>query len=406
MDDENLLIHYWHLPKNIFVSLKDDFHKIFCEIIQKKLNSKYKNCFYTVLKCPKWRAQRLFTKFNRFTIQDLEILREFACISKQEVEQKLEAIGNYESGTIIKNPKLLFHMRDLIYIASHLIFDGSYREKYDGYFYSYEKSLTEYHKKRLSIFGEVPINFLEKENQLYFSYTISYISSKMLDMNEFRSTKCFLSDKFKKLCKENKSLCDELIKALIIDDGYIEDKIESELANEKLVKDIQEVVEIYYKINKILSRTRIISFKENPKWKYNLISWKISFSASSFKELYASISPLPIEYKENNLKFLFDRQNRKFNQRKAYETKKLIIVSLLVKPKTISELSKELLVKQTTIRAHLKGQLNFNKSLINLGLVQKVGDRILRRGGFAKAGVYGIKNLEEAKNFTEFIVSP
>ena len=52
-------------------------------------------------------------------------------------------------------------------------------------------------------------------------------------------------------------------------------------------------------------------------------------------------------------------------------------MSLLVKPKTISELSKELLVKQTTIRAHLKVQLNFNKSLINLGLVQKVGDRIL-----------------------------
>jgi len=399
MNDEDLEIHYWQLPENIFISLKDDFHKIFCEIIQKKLNSKYKNCFYTILKCPKWRAQRLFTKSTRFTLKDLEFLREFSALSKEEVEQNVESIGTFEDGTIIKNPKFPFYLNDLVYVASHLMFDGSYRRKRGCYFYSYENSLTEYHKKRLSIFGEVPINLIKEENQLYFSYTIGYIASVVLEMKEFRSTKCFLSDKLKDLCKDYKLICDEIIKAMIVDEGSIEDKIKIELSNERLVKDICEVVRIYYKIGKITSRTRIINFKNNPKWTYTNTVWKISFSASSFQELYNSLSPLPIIYKQANLKFLSDIQNRPLNQRKKGETKMLIVKSLLESPKSIDELAKELLVKQTTIRAHLKGHPTYDSDLINMGLVHKVNEIILRRGGFAKVCIYGAKDIDKAHKF-------
>src|SRR3989344_1010256 len=253
------------------------------------------------------------------------------------------------------------------------MFDGSYRRKRGCYFYSYENSLTEYHKKRLSIFGEVPINLIKEENQLYFSYTIGYIASVVLEMKEFRSTKCFLSDKLKDLCKDYKLICDEIIKAMIVDEGSIE--------------------------GKITSRTRIINFKNNPKWTYTNTIWKISFSASSFQELYNSLSPLPIIYKQANLKFLSDIQNRPLNQRKKGETKMLIVKSLLESPKSIDELAKELLVKQTTIRAHLKGHPTYDSDLINMGLVHKVNEIILRRGGFAKVCIYGAKDIDKAHKF-------
>lgn len=396
--NRNLLVHYWDLPNDIFISLNPDFHRKLCLLIQEKINYKFKNCFYKILNCPKWHAERLFNREIRFTLKEFEILRNFSKINKEEVELNIETIGNKEDGSIIKNPKLPFHLKDIFYVASHLIFDGSFRFKKGGYFYAYENSLVEYHKERLSKFGEVPTNFLEKENQLYFSYTLGYIASKILEIETFKSMKCNLSKKFKSLAKENKILVDEIVKALITDEGDVEDKIEIELANQNLINSLYEIISTYYKLTKLSSRTRYIYFKENPTWNHILNAWKFGFSAKSFKDLNNSISPLPINYKEENLKFLIKRQDSGIH-RKTNETKKLIVKSLLENPKTIMELAKQLVVKQTTIRAHLKGHPSYRDSLINLSIVNKINEKILRRGGYAKVDIFGIKNLEKAKNF-------
>lgn len=399
MEKEELLVHYWQLPNDLFVSLKLEFHQKFCLTIQTSLDDKHKNCFYKILNCSKWHAQRLFTQFNRMKIKELEKLGEFANIQREEIEKNISDIGCHEDGTIIKNPKLPFHLNNIVYVASHLMFDGSYRDKRGCYFYAYEPSLVEYHKKRLSEFGEVPINFIEEENQLYFSYTVGYIASKILEIETFKSTKTYLSEKLKRLAKENKILTDEIIKALIIDEGVVEDKIEAELSNERLVSDIHNVSKCFYNLTKTTSRTRKIDFKLKPEWKYNSTVWNIGFSASSFQEMYRSFFPLPIKHKSENLEFLFKRQTRDFNQRKFGETRRLIVKSLLESPKTIEELAKELLVKQTTIRAHLKGHPNIRNPLTTLGIVDRIDERLLRRGGYAKAGIYGIKDINKAKEF-------
>src|SRR3989338_10037925 len=145
MEKEELIVHYYALPRDIFITLKDDFHHYFYKRIQNKLKSKFKNCCYILLNCQKWHAQRLFTKYTRSTIAELEKLREFENISKEEVERNIETIGNHEDGTIIKNPRLPFNLKDIVYVASHLMFDGSYRLNKGCYFYSYEESLTKYH---------------------------------------------------------------------------------------------------------------------------------------------------------------------------------------------------------------------------------------------------------------------
>lgn len=394
-EKEVLLIHYWQLPEDIFVSLEKEFHEKFCLVIKEKTNYDFKSCFQKVFRCTDYHSRRLFNQEIRFTIKELNELVEFSKIPKEEVENNVKTIGNHEDGTIIKNPKFPFHLKDLFYVASHLIFDGSFRFKKGNYFYAVENSLVEYHKKRLTIFGEVPTNYIENEEQLYFSYTIAYITAKILEINNFKSVECILSEKFKNLAKENKFLTDEIIKALIIDDGEVGEKIRTELSNQKLVEDLHKIFSTYYKLNKIWSRTRFIEFKGGKK-KYNHIgtSWIFSFSTESFIELFNSISPLPINYKEENFIALVNIQNRKWYKRKPNETKELILKSLLEKPKSINELANELNVNQSTIRSHLKGAPTYSENLIKSGKVIKIGEKILKKGGFSKVEIFGMKNKE------------
>ncbi len=394
-----MLIHYWQLPEDLFISLKEDFHKKFCLIIREKINIRFKNCFYKILNCPKWHAQRIFTQFTRFTIKELEILREFSRLSREEIEENIDSIGNHEDGAFVKNPRLPFNLKDIFYVASHLIFDGSFRTKRGGYFYSYEDSLTEYHKKRLKNFGDFTINLIKKEYQIYFTYTIGYIAKKVLEIESFNSMKCKLSNKFKSLAKENKMLADEIIKALIIDEGCINDKITIELANKELVEDLYQIIKVHYNLTKLFTRKRNTVFKENPKWNRELYSWGFRFSGDSIKELYSSISPLPIDYKEKALELSYKIKIRPWKQNQK-KIKKLIVQLLLEKPLTISELSDKLEVKRCTISAHLKGNHpTYSTSLIKLGIVEKKGFKILRRGGYTKADIFGINNLDKAKEF-------
>ena len=106
--ENDLFIHYWQLPQELFVSLNPNFHKEFCSIVQEKTGYKFKNCFYKIINCAKWHAQRLFTKKIRFTIKELEKLSEFAGISREEIEKNLETLGNQEDGAIIRSPNLPF----------------------------------------------------------------------------------------------------------------------------------------------------------------------------------------------------------------------------------------------------------------------------------------------------------
>ena len=115
------------------------------------------------------------------------------------------------------------------------------------------------------------------------------------------------------------------------------------------------------------------------------------FSAESFKDLHNSISLSPIDYKQEAIEFLAKLQNKNYFHRKHGETKKLITASLLKEPKTFFELSRELNIRQTSVSSHIR----------RLPFILKVDEKILRRGGFARVNVHGIKDIEEAQNFLE-----
>ncbi len=184
-------------------------------------------------------------------------------------------------------------------------------------------------------------------------------------------------------------LADELIKALIIDEGSIGDKIVIELGNKKLAEDMYEIIKQHYKLTKLFSRTRKVYFKENSSWNHIFSSYGFGFSSESFENLYKSISQLPIDYKQANLEFLYKLKTCHSNHKKHSETKKLIIQSLLNEPKTLNELAKEIGIKQTSTSVHIK----------NLPIIIKVDEKILRRGGYAKVNIFGIKDIQKAQEF-------
>lgn len=393
---DKLVVHYWDLSDDLFISFNEVFHNKLCALAYDKTNNYFKNCFYNLLGCSKWHAQRLFNRDIRFRLNEFEKLRIKLGISRNYAEKYIETIGNHENRTIIKNPKLPFKMRDLIYVASHLFFDGCFRLNNGNYFYVYDNELLEYHKNRLKQLGDVPINFIKKEYQLYFSYTLGYIVKHTFNIPTFNSTTCFLSKKVKILAKRYKVLADEIIKALIIDEGAIEDKVKIELSNERLVKDLCEVISKYYKLRKITYRKRSIRFKDNPKWKYISNSWGLIFASENIKRLYISISPLPIDYKEDALKLLYRRKIRKWYKKKPAETKSLIIKSLLEKPKSVSELANSLCIKNGTVLSHLYGHPTYSTPLIKLGIIKKINKRKLKRGGYTNVNIYGIDNKNKA----------
>jgi len=399
LDEKKLEVHYWELPKDVFVSLNKEFHDRLCRLAQIKANYNFKNCFHKILNCPKWHAQRLYNQEIRFTIKELTTLSNILHISPYKIEKNIEAIGNQEDGTIIKNPNFPFKLKDLFYVASHLFFDGSFRYKRGCYFYVYEDDLLEYHKKRLNNFGEVPMNLIKKENQLYFSYTIGFIVKCFLEIDNFKSTSCYLSEKFKYFAKKYKILTDEIIKAMIVDEGAVEDKIKIELANERLTKELYDIISEYYRLNKLAFRERNIYFKNNPEWDHKLKCWKIEFSSESFENLYNSLSPLPIGYKERAFKLLHRRKIRGWYKRKPGETKKMVIRSLLSKPKSIFELADELCIKNGTILSHIYGHPTYSTPLMELDLIKKVKIKELKRGGYTKVDIYGILNIKHAKEF-------
>lgn len=385
-------IHYWELPKNLYISLNEDFHKKFCSQVQKRINSRFKNCFHLILNCHKCHAYELFTRRIRFRLDEFEVLRKFTDISKHEIESNIKTIGMHEDGSIINYPELPFKMKDLFYVAAHLLFDGS-SGRHGSYFYAIEKSLMNYHQRRLHSFGKnVPVNYIAKENQLYFSATISHITSKILNMHCFKSTRAILSNKMKSLAKRDKVLTDEIVRALIIDEGYIGDKIRIELNNEQLIRDLHEVIGIYYKLNKISHRCHDGYCK-------NSVSWALTFKPEAFKDLYKSICPLPIQYKSENLEWLNNRKERKWYRNREGVTKKSIVNSLLVKPKTMLELARQLNVRITTVRAHLKGHPTYSTALLDTSIVTKIGNKILKRGGYANPDIFGIADKVKANNF-------
>ena len=174
---------------------------------------------------------------------------------------------------------------------------------------------------------------------------------------------------------------------MLIDEGAIEEKIEVELCNKKLIEDLYSILKDHYILRPISTRKRFSGYH----WDRGDLSesWNLNFSIKSCSLLYKSISPLSIVYKEKNLQLLFKLKERKytFNSKQIKED---IIKTLSESPKTIEEIAQSTIMHRSLIRKYLYGKVN-GSNLLELGIIEKCGEKILRKGGFTRAPIFQLK---------------
>lgn len=396
-------IHFNDLPEGILIELEPEFCKKFCRTILNIEGLKSKLSFGEVTDIKGWKAARLFNSENRFPVKLLETLRRKYFLNNtkfsiENIEMNIKSIGMHSDNyNRIYNPNLPFDIKDLTYVWAHLVFDGCGRPK-GSYFMAPQDELLEYHKNRLQAFGKISINFNEKGKQLYVPWTLVYIVKEIFQVNSFKSLEARVPKILKELAMKNKEIANEIIKAAIIDEGWIEDKISFAISNEKLCRDVWEITKPHYEVGRFPEKPRIrrgITNKRLPEWRWIILS-------KSMKDFYDNIS-FPLSHKQERLEFVVKRQSRRWYKRKPNETKKLITKSLLKSPKTIKELTFELNVRTTSILnlingIHCKSQNTDGlKDLGVVGILHYRRNPIGKRTG--KFPVYGIINKEKSLIF-------
>lgn len=354
------------------------------------------------LNMPFWKTPRIFNGKNRIPIGLLETLQKQCYdvnnekFSTENIEKNIVSLGTHAHEGIYK-PKFPFKLNDLVYVYSHLIFDGSAGLK-GSYFMAAEKDVLEYHKNRLQNFGEIKTNFVEDENQLYIPWIIVYIIKKNFDTNSFKSLEAFIPPELKAIAMENKEIANEFVKAAIIDEGWIEDKISFAISNRKLCKDVWEISGSHYGVGTFPNKPRErigITGKRVLEWRWIILS-------KSMKDFYENIE-LPISHKQEKVKFAVKRQSRNWKQRKPKETRKMIVKSLLNCPKSIKELSFEMNIRTTSVLNLINGvhcPTKESVGLKELGLIEVLEYRRNSKGErTGKFPIYYVRNEQSAKNF-------
>ncbi len=393
-------IHFNDLPKDIYVELKDDFREKLFRTAISSIGSKSKTSLGKIFNTHDTQTLRLWSQETRLTIEQLEKLQEITKVTTEDIERSITSIGiRSDNKKRIYGPKLPFSLKDLVYVYSHFVFDGCVSKKY-SYFMAVEEKLLEYHRSRLQNFGGVNTNFSENDKQLFIPRTLVNIIKDLFNVNSFKSLEATIPVKLKTIAIENKEIANEIIKAAITDDSWVEDKVSFSVSNERLSRDVWEITKTHYTVGKFPEKPRIrigISGKDAIEWKWSILS-------SSLSDFQRNIK-LPLTHKQERIDFAVKRQNREWYKRKPNETKKLIIKSLLEKPKSIKELCFELNVRTTSIQnlingIHCSSQNTFGlKELGIVGILEYKRNTPGERTG--KFPVYTIVSNEKARKFCE-----
>ncbi|MBI4894947.1 MAG: hypothetical protein HY831_00500 [Candidatus Aenigmarchaeota archaeon] len=353
--------HFNDLPRDMYVELDKDFRERLLRTATASIGLNTKTGLGKILNTYDEQVLKIWREETRLTINQLDYLRKICIFSVEEVEKSIKSLGiRSDNKRRIYNPKLPLLLKDLVYAYSHLVFDGCVSKRY-SYFLAFEKELLDYHKIRLGNFGKIEIKFFEKDKQLYLPHVIIHIIKEFLNPNSFKSLEATIPEELKELAIKDIEIANEIIKAAITDDGWVEDMVSFSVSNKQLSRDVWEISKAHYEVGK---------FPEKPR---------------------------------ERIEFTIKRQNRKWYRRSIGETKKLIIKSLLEKPKSTKELCFELDVRSTSILnlmngIHCKSQNTYGLKELNIVdiLEYRTNTPGERTGKFP---IYFIKNKTEAEKF-------
>ncbi len=388
MNSNNREIHLKDFPKDkVVIFLEDKFRK---KLIDNAINMFGREELARSLNIRKldtitrWKEAKINRGKNWITPQGipldkLDILLKLLNVDLDVVEEHVTSYKSRGKSLQIKNPNLPISESPVLFrVMAHLIGDGSANENNVSYFKNFNKAVyDEFANDLKEVFGGIELS-LNKDN-VVFPITVRHILSSFYNIN-FGT---FDSNIPKRLFHLSPKYAGAFIHGFFDDEGNVDTScIRFYSFNKRVLQDIIRL--LIMKFPKIASITDLKDRK-----KKTGIEYYFSINSAGLENFHKLIGCTHSSKKEK-LKFYIKRKQKGWNHRSKGNTKLMILESLSSTPKTIYELTNELLVSRETVRAHLFGyhseRKRNTKGLIEQGLVE------IKCFGKYNSVVLGLKN--------------
>ncbi len=373
--------HVWDLPKFIRVNFKENIRRdLFNEILKstktiKELTKLIRKRTNKHISCD------TISRYNLGkTYIPLWFLNEIIDLFFDEdfyfkIEKKIIAFRG-PRGDAIFNPKFPWKEDErIIRVVIRLIGDGhAGGQVCKGRVPVYSnscKELTIQFISDLCFFGEVKTRrYIKKSGKncvsIEFPKVLGYVLKHFYNI-DFRGKYARLSNQIYSLPK---SLVIEAIKVFCDDEGSMKGtEIHFYSANKELLQDFVKLFKVKLPEFKTATNVRICVIKDN-----KFISYYFAILAEDL-EKYNKLIGFYHPMKQRKLIHQLNCRNKIKNNRYNYNTKILILESLMKSPKISYEIAEEVLINHRTVNKHINGYSDkdrYFKGLKELGLVRNI----------------------------------
>ncbi|MBL7170304.1 MAG: ArsR family transcriptional regulator [Candidatus Aenigmarchaeota archaeon] len=361
------VFHITDFPEKLSILLKKDFRENFIDFCIEKAGGKGKLGEYLGIKklhtINRWRkasvdrgngwATPQFMPLSRLLILQRLVSKQ---ISIEDIEKNIEAIKARGPGNLIKNPNLpLVEDERIVRIIVHLIGDGFAKSTNTQFYRNTDENLKKEFMKDLEVFGQVEAR--EKDTFVFFPICITHILKKIYNVDFMSKTARI--PKF--LFQSPESFISSAIRAFADDEGCVSDNgLTLYSCNKPLLDDFKKLIKENFPTFAIVTEYS----RERP----NTTEHSFTINQKSLVEFNRLIGFSHLKKKED-VEFYLRKRKRNWNHRNKWETKNLILKSLLESPKTTKKLAKELMVSLSMISNHINGYKKRGKHVV--GLMEK-----------------------------------
>ncbi|MBI2667434.1 hypothetical protein HYX17_01540 [Candidatus Woesearchaeota archaeon] len=375
--------HIWNLPNLVRVSFEENIRKeIFNNILQstktiKELANLIQNGTDNKISYETIRGYRDGEYFIPLWFLNKVVNLFFDKEYYRKIEKKVIAFRG-PRGDLIYNPNFPWKEdKRIIRIVFRLIGDGhGGGEVSEGRVPLYSNScneLIEQFINDLNFFGKVRIRryksrYGKKCNHIEFPKVIGHILKYLYNI-DFRGKYARLSNQIYSLPKD---IIIEGIKVFGDDEGSMKGtEIHFYSANKELLQDFINLFNIKFPEFKTITDVRLNSIKDD-KFKTYYIAI-LSNDLEKYSKLIGFYHPV----KQRKLIHQLNCKNKIKNNRWNYNTKVMILKTLMRCPKTSYQISENVLINHRTVNKHINGYLDkrkYFKGLKELGLVKSFGN--------------------------------
>jgi len=359
-------IHWWQFPLNLVsLKLEDKFKEKFFEKTKKHFKSFSKTALFLQDKSKLYNKKittdrRIVWYYHRKAEYiPAWVIYELSKEIKANLlgfEQNIQGYVSTFGRLYIFAPKLPIKITpEFTALAIHGMCDGCVNKNHLSYFQKEKFGLKRIAKLFFNVFGKYKVNKYKRAH--YFPTIFLAIITNYFRIHTYLSATGRISAKILNGNREDKVAT---LLAVLHDDGNVSGNVRFFSSNKKFILDLKNIAEsLGYKCN-------ISVFKQKGKMTKDHYSLFLSCDsiekfAQDCNELIARYPNLHVGRKLNEIKNIIKFNHRGWKRRKKFETKRIILNALKIKPKTVFELREIANINLWTVYHHLQQLIKQNK---------------------------------------------